>query len=132
MDFWFILGVILKMAFILGVALLLYAPVFVLFERRQSAYFQDRLGPYMGGVKMPRAVIDNLPMLQMGGYASAAGAGVFFCAQPARAASATRMGSSFFIFSACPGCRKPGCGGPRGSAARRSRISLNDCGLFGS
>ena len=76
MDFWFILGVILKMAFILGVALLLYAPVFVLFERRQSAMFQDRLGPYMGGVKMPRAVIDNIPALQMGGYASAAGAAV--------------------------------------------------------
>lgn len=74
MDFWFILGVILKMAFILGMALLFYAPVFVLFERRQSAYFQDRLGPYMGGVKMPRAVIDNLPALQYGGYASAAGA----------------------------------------------------------
>jgi hypothetical protein len=75
MDFWFILGVILKMAFILGVALLLYAPVFVLFERRQSAMFQDRLGPYMGGVKMPRIVIDNIPNLQYGGYASAAGAG---------------------------------------------------------
>ncbi|MBN8614495.1 MAG: NADH-quinone oxidoreductase subunit H [Deltaproteobacteria bacterium] len=75
MDFWFILGVILKMSFILGVALLLYAPVFVLFERRQSAMFQDRLGPYMGGVKMPPFVIENIPLLQMGGYASAAGAG---------------------------------------------------------
>jgi NADH-quinone oxidoreductase subunit H len=74
MDFWFLLGTVLKMAFILGVALLLYAPVFVLFERRQSAYFQDRLGPYMGGVKMPAAILDNIPALQMGGYASAAGA----------------------------------------------------------
>lgn len=75
MDFWFILGAILKMAFILGVALLFYAPVFVLFERRQSAMFQDRLGPYMGGVKMPRFVIDSIPALQYGGYASAVGAG---------------------------------------------------------
>jgi NADH-quinone oxidoreductase subunit H len=84
MNFWFILGVILKMAFILGVALLLYAPVFELFERRQSAMFQDRLGPYMGGVKLPRVVIDSIPTLQLGGYASAAGAG-------ATAALATAM-----------------------------------------
>lgn len=76
MDVWLIVGVILKMAFILGVALLLFAPVFVLFERRQSAMFQDRLGPYMGGIKMPRAVVDNIPLLQAAGYASAAGAAV--------------------------------------------------------
>lgn len=72
---WFILGAILKLAFILGIALLVFAPVLVLFERRQSAYFQDRLGPYMGGVKMPAAVLENIPALQYGGFASAAGAG---------------------------------------------------------
>lgn len=76
MDFWFLLATVLKLAFILGVALLVFAPVLVLFERRQSAYFQDRLGPYMGGVKMPPFVMENIPALQMGGYASAAGAAV--------------------------------------------------------
>lgn len=69
MDFlWFFLAVALKMAFILGVALLVFAPVFVLFERRQSAMVQDRVGPMMGGVKMPRFVIDAIPMLQLGAY----------------------------------------------------------------
>lgn len=68
---WFLLAVILKIAFILGVSLLLYAPVFVLFERRQSAMFQDRVGPMMGGVKMPRVVIDNIPLLQQGAMAVA-------------------------------------------------------------
>lgn len=73
MDFfWFLLATVLKLAFILGVSLLVYAPVFVLFERRQSAFFQDRVGPMMGGVKMPRVVLDNLPLLQMGAFGVAA------------------------------------------------------------
>lgn len=69
MDFlWFFLAVALKMAFILSVALLVFAPVFVLFERRQSAMVQDRVGPMMGGVKVPRFVIEAIPMLQLGAY----------------------------------------------------------------
>jgi len=69
MDFlWFFLAVALKMGFILSIALLFFAPVFVLFERRQSAMVQDRIGPMMGGVKMPRFVIDGIPMLQLGAY----------------------------------------------------------------
>jgi NADH-quinone oxidoreductase subunit H len=76
---WYFLSVVLKMAFILGVSLLLYAPVFVLFERRQSAMVQDRVGPMMGGVKLPRFVIDAIPMLQLGAYGVAiASAGASF------------------------------------------------------
>ncbi|MCS6858226.1 MAG: NADH-quinone oxidoreductase subunit H, partial [Sandaracinaceae bacterium] len=69
-----IFAALLKMAFILGVLVLLFAPVFVLFERRQSAMIQDRLGPYMAGVPVPRAIVENIPLLQSLGYASAVGA----------------------------------------------------------
>ena len=73
MEFgWFLLATVLKVSFILGVTVLLYAPVFVLFERRQSAMVQDRIGPMMGGVKMPRLVIDHLQTLQMGAFGMAA------------------------------------------------------------
>lgn len=75
---WFLLASVLKIAFILGVSLLVFAPVFVLFERRQSAMVQDRIGPMVGGVKMPRLVIDNVPTLQMGAFAVAALTGVLF------------------------------------------------------
>ncbi|MFO0684046.1 MAG: complex I subunit 1 family protein [Sandaracinus sp.] len=69
---WLLLATVLKIAFILSVSLLFFAPVFVLFERRQSAMVQDRVGPMQGGIKLPRIVIDNLPSLQLG----ALGAGV--------------------------------------------------------
>lgn len=63
---WLLLAAVLKIAFILSVSLLFFAPVFVLFERRQSAMVQDRVGPMQGGIKLPRAVIDNIPSLQLG------------------------------------------------------------------
>ncbi len=79
MEFgWFLLATVLKVSFILGVTVLLYAPVFVLFERRQSAMVQDRIGPMMGGVKMPRLVIDHLQTLQMGAFGMAALCGLLF------------------------------------------------------
>jgi NADH-quinone oxidoreductase subunit H len=69
---WMLLATALKIAFVLGVSLLFFAPVFVLFERRQSAMVQDRVGPMMGGIKMPRFVIEGIPQLQLGAYAVAA------------------------------------------------------------
>jgi NADH-quinone oxidoreductase subunit H len=68
----FLLG-IAKIAFILGVSLLFFAPVFVLFERRQSAMVQDRVGPMQGGIKLPRVVIDNIQNLQLGAFLVAIG-----------------------------------------------------------
>lgn len=75
---WLFLVSILKIAFVIGVLLLLFAPVLVLAERRQSAFSQDRLGPYMGGFPMPRALMDALPYLQLGAYAVAALSAVLF------------------------------------------------------
>ncbi|MDQ3030933.1 MAG: NADH-quinone oxidoreductase subunit H [Myxococcota bacterium] len=69
---WLILAAILKIGFVISVLLLLFAPVLVLAERRQSAMLQDRLGPYLGGIPMPRAVLDLIPWLQLGAYAVAA------------------------------------------------------------
>ena len=66
---WLLLAAVLKIAFILSVSLLFFAPVFVLFERRQSAMVQDRVGPMQGGIKLPRAIIDNIPSLQLGALA---------------------------------------------------------------
>ncbi len=63
---WMLLASVLKIAFILSVSLLFFAPVFVLFERRQSAMVQDRVGPMQGGIKLPRIVIDNIQNLQLG------------------------------------------------------------------
>jgi NADH-quinone oxidoreductase subunit H len=75
---WLVLVSILKIAFVIGVLLLLFAPVLVLAERRQSAFAQDRLGPYMGGFPMPRALLEALPYLQLGAYAVAALSAVMF------------------------------------------------------
>ncbi len=75
---WMLLAATLKISFVLGVSLLFFAPVFVLFERRQSAMVQDRVGPMQGGIKMPRIVIDNLLNLQLGAYAMAALTGLIF------------------------------------------------------
>ncbi|UJR79272.1 complex I subunit 1/NuoH family protein [Sandaracinus amylolyticus] len=75
---WLVLVSILKIAFVIGVLLLLFAPVLVLAERRQSAFFQDRLGPYMGGFPMPRALLDAIPYLVLGAYVVAALCGVMF------------------------------------------------------
>lgn len=75
---WLVLISILKIAFVIGVLLLLFAPVLVLAERRQSAFFQDRLGPYMGGFPMPRALLEALPYLQLGAYAVAALSAIMF------------------------------------------------------
>jgi NADH-quinone oxidoreductase subunit H len=68
---WMLLATVLKIAFILGVTLLVFAPVFVLFERRQSAMAQDRVGPMMGGIKMPKLVLDAIPLLRLGALAVA-------------------------------------------------------------
>jgi NADH:ubiquinone oxidoreductase subunit H len=75
---WMLLATALKIAFVLGVSLLFFAPVFVLFERRQSAMVQDRVGPMMGGIKMPRFIIEGIPNLQLGAYAVAALSGAAF------------------------------------------------------
>ena len=75
---WFVLATVLKISFILGLALLLYAPVFVLFERRQSAFVQDRVGPMQGGIKMPRMIIDNLEGLSLGAFGVAALSSILF------------------------------------------------------
>ncbi len=69
---WLILAAALKVAFVIAVLLLLFAPVLVLAERRQSAMVQDRLGPYLGGIPMPRALLELIPALQLGAFAVAA------------------------------------------------------------
>jgi len=63
---WPFIEALAKIGFVLGVSLLFFAPVFVLFERRQSAMVQDRVGPMQGGIKLPRVIIDNIPSLQLG------------------------------------------------------------------
>lgn len=68
---WLILAAALKIGFVLAVLLLVFAPVLVLAERRQSAMVQDRVGPMLGGIPMPRLVLDALPYLQLGAYAVA-------------------------------------------------------------
>lgn len=65
---WMVLAAVLKIAFVLGVSLLFFAPVFVLFERRQSAMVQDRVGPMQGGIKLPKVIIENIPSLQLGAF----------------------------------------------------------------
>lgn len=85
---WMLLATALKISFVLGVSLLFFAPVFVLFERRQSAMVQDRVGPMMGGIKMPRFVIEGIPQLQLGAFAVAALSTVTFVGLLARLALA--------------------------------------------
>ena len=65
---WPFIAALAKIGFILGVTLLFFAPVFVLFERRQSAMVQDRVGPMQGGIKLPRMIIDNIQNLQLGAF----------------------------------------------------------------
>jgi NADH-quinone oxidoreductase subunit H len=75
---WLILAAVLKIAFVLSILLLLFAPVLVLAERRQSAMVQDRIGPYLGGIPMPRALIELIPWLQVGAYVVAGLTGALF------------------------------------------------------
>lgn len=66
-TFWLVLESLLKIVFVLTV-LLTYAPVLVFAERRQSAMIQDRVGPYKAGFPMPKALLEALPLLQLGAY----------------------------------------------------------------